>query len=68
MQMPGSLSRRSLLVSSVTGAALTSTGLLHAAEQQAAAEPFSLKFAPHIGLLTPEDGLFRHSAGSDPAD
>ncbi|MEM6668380.1 MAG: TIM barrel protein [Pseudomonadota bacterium] len=31
-------------------------------------ETFSMKFAPHLGLLTPEAGMFRHHAGDDPVD
>lgn len=29
---------------------------------------FSLKFAPHLGLLRPDQGMFRHHAGDDPVD
>lgn len=29
---------------------------------------FHLKFAPHLGLLSPDAGMFRHHAGDDPVD
>lgn len=29
---------------------------------------FSMKFAPHLGLLSPDAGMFRHHAGDDPVD
>lgn len=29
---------------------------------------FGLKFAPHLGLLSPDAGMFRHHAGDDPVD
>ncbi|MEM9309383.1 MAG: TIM barrel protein [Pseudomonadota bacterium] len=32
------------------------------------ADKFSLKFAPHLGLLSPDAGMFRHHAGEDPVD
>ena len=34
----------------------------------AGAPAFGLKFAPHLGLLGPDGGLFRHHAGDDPVD
>ena len=33
-----------------------------------AGKKFSLKFAPHLGLLSPDAGMFRHHAGDDPVD
>ncbi|MEL6119883.1 MAG: hypothetical protein AAFR49_09395, partial [Pseudomonadota bacterium] len=29
---------------------------------------FSMKFVPHLGLLSPDAGMFRHHAGDDPVD
>ncbi len=29
---------------------------------------FSMKFAPHLGLLSPDAGMFLHHAGDDPVD
>lgn len=29
-------------------------------------EPFTLNFAPHLGLLNPDAGMFQHHAGPDP--
>ena len=29
---------------------------------------FSLRFAPHLGLMAPDRGMFRHHAGDDPVD
>ncbi|WP_395172721.1 hydroxypyruvate isomerase family protein [Roseibium alexandrii] len=31
-------------------------------------DKFSMKFAPHLGLLSPDAGMFRHHAGDDPVD
>jgi len=31
-------------------------------------DTFALKFAPHLGLLGPDQGMFRHHAGDDPVD
>ncbi len=33
-----------------------------------ATEQFSMNFAPHLGLLSPDAGMFRQHAGNDPVD
>jgi len=43
----------------------TSSG---AATLSVADDRFHLKFAPHFGLLSPDEGMFRHHAGDDPVD
>lgn len=34
----------------------------------ASPQRFSMKFAPHLGLLSPDAGMFGHHAGHDPVD
>lgn len=38
------------------------------AGSQSVKAKFNLKFAPHLGLLKPDEGMFRHHAGDDPID
>ncbi len=42
--------------------------VVDAAEPISESSRFHLNFAPHLGLLSPDAGMFRHHAGNDPVD
>lgn len=46
----------------------TNEALTAAKETGRSTSNFNLKFAPHLGLLSPDSGMFRHHAGDDPVD
>lgn len=58
------MKRRDFVKNSLAGAAaagIPASALAHQASSSPSAEPFKLKYAPHLGM-------FKHSAGDDPID
>jgi hydroxypyruvate isomerase len=63
------MNRRDFIVSTATVAVAAAAGTGFSAQTSQAAtnrENFSMHFAPHLGLLSPDKGMFRYHAGYDP--
>ncbi|WP_119166809.1 hydroxypyruvate isomerase family protein [Algihabitans albus] len=65
------ITRRTFLTTAAAATAagsLSSKNSVSAVRADTVSRRFSLHFAPHLGLLSPDTGLFRHHAGPDPVD
>lgn len=60
------MNRREFIISTTTAAVAATSGFSAAQKENVGREKFSMHFAPHLGLLSPDKGMFRHHAGDDP--
>lgn len=66
------MNRRSFIKSTIAAsiAAASQAGIAESVDQNTTKDntQFSMHFAPHLGLLSPDSGMFRHHAGDNPVD